>query len=63
MIIIIFCHVRGYMIGESDLDKERPYVIPLVRHLSQYHTFRTGGRWKCLINLNKGEDDEGCLKS
>ena len=29
----------------SDLDKERPYAIPLVRPLAP--TFTTGGRWKC----------------
>jgi len=22
----------------------------------------TRGSWKCLINLNNGQDDEGCLK-
>jgi hypothetical protein len=37
-----------------DLDKERPLPIP---HL---HDWRKMG--VCLINFNKGKDDEGCLK-
>jgi hypothetical protein len=45
-----------------DLDKERPYAFPLVRPLSipNLHDWRKIET--CLINFNKGEDDEGCLK-
>jgi hypothetical protein len=44
-----------------DLDKERPLAISLVRLLLIPHLHE----WRqevCLINFNKGEDDEGCLK-
>jgi hypothetical protein len=46
----------------ADLDKERPYAIPLVRLLTipHLHDWRKMGIY--LINFNKGEDDEGCLK-
>jgi hypothetical protein len=37
-----------------DLDKERPFPIP---HLHDWRKMEV-----CLINLNKGEDDKGCLK-
>jgi hypothetical protein len=44
-----------------DLDKERPYANPLVRPLLIPHL-----HWRkmeaCLINFNKGKDDEGCLQ-
>jgi hypothetical protein len=43
-----------------DLDKERPYANPLVRLLLIPHL-----HWRkmeaCLINFNKGKDDEGCI--
>jgi hypothetical protein len=45
-----------------DLDKERPYAIPLVRLLPIPHLHYWRKIEVCLINLNKGEDDEGCLK-
>jgi hypothetical protein len=43
-----------------DLDKERTLAIPLVRPLpiSHLHDWRK----MCLINFNKGKDDERCLK-
>jgi hypothetical protein len=45
-----------------DLDKERPLAIPLARPLPipNLHDWRK--KEVCLINMNKGEDDEGCLK-
>ena len=43
-----------------DLDKERPYAIPLVRPLPIPHIHDWMKMQVCLIN--KGEDDEGCLK-
>jgi len=45
-----------------DLDKERHYTIPLVRPLPIPHLHDWGKMGVCLINFNKGEDDEGCLK-
>ena len=46
------------------VDKERPYVIPLVRSLPIPHLqdWRKMEVEVCLINFNKGKDDEGCLK-
>ena len=45
-----------------DLDKQRSQAIPLVRPLPTplLHDWRQ--MEVCLINLNKGEDDKGCLK-
>jgi len=41
-----------------DLDKERPYAIPLpIPNLHDWRKMEV-----CLIDFNKGEDDEGCLK-
>jgi hypothetical protein len=45
-----------------DLDKERPLAIPLVRLLPIPHLHDWRKMEVCLINFNKGEDDEGCLK-
>jgi hypothetical protein len=45
-----------------DLDKERPYLILLVRPLPIPHLHDWRKMDECLINFNKGEDDEGCLK-
>jgi hypothetical protein len=45
-----------------DLDKERPYAIPLVRPLPIPHLHDWRKMEVCLINFNKGEDYEGCLK-
>jgi len=46
-----------------DLDKERPWDIPLMRPLPipYLHTWRRMDVF--LINLNKGEEAEGCLQS
>ena len=44
------------------LDKERPYAIPIVRPLPIPHLHNWGEMEVCLINFNKDEDDEGCLK-
>jgi hypothetical protein len=45
-----------------DLDKEIPYAIPLVRSLPIL-LFQDWRKMEvCLINFNKGEDGEGCLK-
>lgn len=38
----------------SDIDKERPLPIP--------HFQNWGKTEVCLVNFNKGGDDEGCLK-
>jgi len=43
-----------------DLDKERPYATPLVRPLKIPHLHDWRRMEACLIN--KGEDDEVCLK-
>ena len=43
-------------------DKERPQVIPLVRPLPIAHLHDWRKMQVCLINFNKGEDDERCLK-
>jgi hypothetical protein len=45
-----------------DLDKERPYTIPLMRPLPIPHLHDWRKMEVCLINFNKSEDDEGCLK-
>ena len=45
-----------------DLNKERPYAIPLVRPLSIPHLSDWRKMQVCLINFNKGEDDEGVFK-
>jgi hypothetical protein len=45
-----------------DLDKERPYAIPLMRPLPIPHLHDWRKMEVCLINFNKSEDDEGCLK-
>jgi hypothetical protein len=45
-----------------DLDKERPYANPLVRPLPIFHLHDWRKIKVCLINFNKGEDDEECLK-
>jgi hypothetical protein len=45
-----------------DLDKERPLAIPLVRPLPIPHLHVWRKMEVCLINMNKGEGDEGCLK-
>jgi len=44
------------------IDKERPYAIPLVRPLPIPHLHDWRKMEVCLINFNKGKDDEGCLK-
>jgi hypothetical protein len=44
-----------------DLDKERPYDIPLVRPLLIPHLHDWRKMEVCLTNLNKGENDEGYL--
>jgi hypothetical protein len=44
-----------------DLDKERPYDIPLVRPLLILHLHDCRKMEVCLTNLNKGENDEGYL--
>jgi hypothetical protein len=41
-----------------DLDKERPMAIPLVRPLPIPHLHYWRKMEVCLINLNKGEDDD-----
>ena len=43
-----------------DLDKERPQAIQLVMSIIHLHDQRK--MEGCLINFNKDEDDEGCLK-
>jgi hypothetical protein len=45
-----------------DVDKERPYAIPPVKPLPipNLHDWRKIE--VCLINFNKGKDDEGCLE-
>ena len=45
-----------------DLDIEKPQVIPLVRPLTISHLHDWKKMGVCLINFNKGEDDEVCLK-
>jgi hypothetical protein len=46
-----------------DLDKERPYDIPLVRPPpNSPPSLPEEDESVFLINFNKGEDDEGCLK-
>jgi len=45
-----------------DLDKERPYAIPLMRPLPIPHLHDWRKMEVCLIDFSKGEDDEGCLK-
>ena len=45
-----------------DLDKERHQAIPLVRPLPIPHLQDWRKMEVCLINFNKGEDDEGYLK-
>ena len=45
-----------------DIDKERPQANPLVRPLPIPHLHNWRNMEVCLINFNKGEDDEGCLK-
>jgi hypothetical protein len=50
-----------YQDAVPDLDKVRPYAIPLVMPLLIPHLHE----WRqevCLINFNKGEDNEGYLK-
>jgi hypothetical protein len=44
----------------TDLDKERPQAISLGFSHSLPHDYRKIE--DCLINMNKGEDDDGCLK-
>jgi hypothetical protein len=44
------------------LDKERPQVNPLVRPLPILHLHDWRKMEVCLINFDKGEDDEVCLK-
>jgi hypothetical protein len=44
-----------------DLDKERPYAIAFTRPLPIPHLHDWRKMEVCLINFNKGEDDEGCL--
>ena len=46
----------------TNLDKERPQAIPLVRPLPIPHLLDWRKMEVCLINFNKGEDDEGCLQ-
>jgi len=50
------------LLAVSDLDKERPYTIPLVRPLPIPHLHNWRKMKVCLINFNKVEDDERCLK-
>ena len=45
-----------------DLNKERAYVIPLVRPLPIPHLHDWRKMEVYLINFNKGKDDEGSLK-
>ena len=45
-----------------DLDKERPQAIPLVRPLVIPHLHDWSKMELCLINFNKVENDERCLK-
>jgi hypothetical protein len=45
-----------------DLEKERPYASPLMRPLPIPHLHDWRKMEVCLINFNKSEDDEGCLK-
>jgi len=45
-----------------DLDKERPEANPLVRPLPIPYLRDWRKMQVCLINFNKGKDDEGCLK-
>ena len=46
----------------ADLDKERSYTIPLVRPLPIPHLHHWRKIEVCLINFNKGKNDEGFLK-
>jgi hypothetical protein len=45
-----------------DLNKERAYVIPLVRPITILHLHDWRKMEVSLIIFNKGEDDKGCLK-
>ena len=45
-----------------DLDKERPQANPLASPLPIPHLHDWRKMEACLINFNKGKDDEGCLK-
>jgi hypothetical protein len=49
---VLFCPVQ-------DLDKERPLANPLVRPLPIPHLYDRRKMELCLINFNKGKDDEG----
>jgi hypothetical protein len=49
-------------IAVPDIDKERPWTNPLVRPLPIPHLHNWRKMEVCLINFNKGKDDEGCLK-
>jgi hypothetical protein len=45
-----------------DLNKERAYVIPLVRPITIPHLHDWRKMEVSLIIFNTGEDDKGCLK-
>jgi hypothetical protein len=45
-----------------ELDKESTEAIPPMRPLPILHLHDRKKMDVCLINLNKGEDDKGCLK-
>ena len=53
------CNIQAYAVPE--LDKERPQANPLVRPLTIPHHHDWRKIEVCLINFNKGEDDDGCL--
>jgi hypothetical protein len=53
--------VPDFPIGS--LFEERPLAIPLVRPLPISHLHDWRKMEVCLINFNKGKDDEGYLKS
>jgi len=46
----------------ADLDKERPLSFPLVRPLPIPYLHDWRKMEVCLINYNKGEDDDGCFR-
>lgn len=50
------------LLSVPDLEKEKPYANPLARPPPNFPPSLERDGSVCLIDFNKGNDDDGCLK-